>query len=64
MREVIMRMDGSGEESHGLERVGELVRCGECRHYDSGDRCTHPDGLDDARPSDYCSKGRRRHENH
>ena len=32
MREVIMRMDGSGEESHGLERVGELVRCVDCKY--------------------------------
>ena len=32
MTEVIMRYHGSGEDSHGLERVGELIRCGECRH--------------------------------
>ena len=32
MQEVIMRMDGSGEDSHGLERVGELVRCEDFAH--------------------------------
>lgn len=32
MAEYIMRMDGSGEDSHGLERVGELVRCADCKH--------------------------------
>lgn len=30
MTEVIMRYDGSSEDSHNLERVGELVRCREC----------------------------------
>ena len=32
MREIIMRMDGAGEDAHNLTRVGELVRCGDCRH--------------------------------
>ena len=32
MREVIMRYSGEGEDSHGLERVGELVRCKDCKH--------------------------------
>lgn len=30
MTEYIMRISGSCEDSHGLERVGELVRCREC----------------------------------
>lgn len=32
MTEVIMRYSGSGEDSHNLERVGELVRCRDCKH--------------------------------
>ena len=44
MSEVIMRFSGSGEDSHGLERVGELIRCGECKHRDPEDKkcdCGH-----------------------
>lgn len=32
MREVIMQYSGEGEDSHDLRKVGELVRCAECKH--------------------------------
>lgn len=31
MIEVIMRYSGEGEDSHNLTRVGELVRCKDCK---------------------------------
>ena len=44
MTEVIMRYSGSGEDMHDLRKVGELVRCGECKHRDPEDKkcdCGH-----------------------
>ena len=32
MNEVIMRYSGEDEDLHDLKRVGELVRCKDCRH--------------------------------
>jgi len=32
MNEVIMRYSGEGEDLHDLKRVGELVRCKDCKH--------------------------------
>lgn len=57
MAEMIMKYKGSGEDFSSLEKVGDLIRCMECRYYDAGHRCTHPDGLDDAKDTDYCSRG-------
>ena len=62
MREVIMRYSGEGEDSHGLERVGELVRCRDCKYlhlngliYD----CIF--GLPQS-PEGFCSYGQRKEE--
>lgn len=38
MREVIMHYDGEGEDLHNLKRVGELVRCRDCKHRDPEDK--------------------------
>ena len=62
MQEVIMRMEGSGEDIHGLERVGELIRCKDCKYlhlngliYD----CIF--GLPQS-PEGFCSYGERKEE--
>lgn len=64
MAEYIMRYSGEGEDSHGLERVGELVRCENCIYFETGKSwstcCSHPDGLDDAKETDFCSRGEAR----
>lgn len=44
MREVIMRYSGEGEDLHDLRKVGDLVRCRECKHRDPEDKkcdCGH-----------------------
>ena len=63
MREVIMRYSGEGETAHGLTRVGELVRCKECRYW-----MYHDNGLSGTcsllriYPTSrfYCASGRKR----
>ena len=59
MSEVIMRYSGSGEDSHNLERVGELVRCKNCKWHDKKYFCINTGtwGWDD---NDYCSAVERR----
>ena len=32
MREVIMQYSGEGEDLHDLKKVGELVRCKDCKY--------------------------------
>ena len=68
MREVIMRFSGSGEDSHGLEKVGELVRCRDCKHnidfYQDGQiYCRRPEKemrwIEEG-PSFYCAAGERK----
>ena len=62
MQEVIMRMEGSGEDIHGLERVGELIRCKDCKYL-------HLNGLIydcifelPQSPEGFCSYGERKEE--
>ena len=62
MREVIMRFSGSGEDSHNLERVGELVRCENCTWFRDND-CINPLGMMLPDVDDYCSYGQRKEEN-
>lgn len=63
MHEVIMCYSGEGEDSHGLERVGELVRCKNCTWFRKGD-CINTHGIMFPDEDDFCSWGsrRRRHE--
>ena len=37
MTEVIMQYSGEGEDLHDLTRVGELVRCKDCKYQDKGE---------------------------
>lgn len=68
MNEYIMRISGSGEDSHGLERVGELVRCAECKHsidfYQDGQTyCCRPEkemSWIEEGSSFYCGAGARK----
>lgn len=64
MAEIIMRYYGNGEDFHNLERIGRLVRCGNCIYFETGKSwsayCSHPDGLDDAKETDFCSRGEAR----
>jgi len=32
MRELIMQYSGEGEDMHDLRKVGDLVRCRDCKH--------------------------------
>jgi hypothetical protein len=61
MREVIMQYSGEGEDLHDLKRVGELVRCDECKWHDKKYFCCNTGtwGWDD---NDYCSAGQRKEE--
>ena len=59
MAEYIMRMDGFGEDSHGLERVGELVRCKNCVWFRDND-CINPHGIMLPDVDDFCSRGQRK----
>lgn len=36
MHEVIMAYSGEGEDLHDLTRVGELVRCENCKYQEKG----------------------------
>lgn len=58
MAEYIMRMDGEGEDSHNLTRVGELVRCKNCVWFREGD-CINPHGIMLPDEDDFCSWGQR-----
>lgn len=66
MAEYIMRMDDSGEDSHGLTRIGELIRCGECKHRDPEDKkcdCGHDIRWQLPRDDNwYCADGERKEE--
>ena len=55
--EVILKYVTNGNDRYNYEKTGDLIRCGECKFYSAGHRCTHPDGLDDAKDTDYCSRG-------
>ena len=64
MTEIIMCYDGDGEDFYNYKRVSELVRCRDCMYYETGKAwspyCCHPDGLDDAKETDFCSKGEKK----
>ena len=60
MHEVIMQYSGEGEDSHNLTRVGELIRCRECRHYNEDDWSCRVDGTGGWQPTDYCSAGQQK----
>lgn len=60
MTEVIMHYDGSGEDSHGLERVGELVRCGECKHWKHDHTCREHSLVSPMCANEFCSRGQRK----
>lgn len=65
MAEYIMRFSGSGEDSHGLERVGELVRCEDCKHNpkDEWFSCPMAHLNERQRPETaWCWKGKRKEE--
>ena len=55
--EVILKYITNGNDKYNYERTGNLIRCIECGYYDAGHRCTRPDCLDDAKDTDYCSRG-------
>ena len=59
MTEIIMCYQGKDEDSHNLKRVGELVRCKNCRYYNSKDfNCNDRANFGRYwRPNDYCSFG-------
>lgn len=47
--------------------VAEVVRCRECKHYKPEEYfspCVLPQGLECAKPDDYCSYGQRKEDNH
>ena len=67
MREVIMQYSGEEEDSHGLERVGELIRCKDCRYYqDNNGGYPHTDckwnGNETPDEDDFCSGAERKEE--
>lgn len=66
MHEVIMQYSGEGEDLHDLKRVGELVRCGECKHCDPEDKkcdCGHDIVWQLPRDDNwYCGDGERKEE--
>lgn len=64
MREVIMRYSGTGEDMHDLRKVGDLVRCRECKHRDPEDKkcdCGHDIVWQLPRDDNwYCADGQRK----
>ena len=63
MTEVIMQYSGEGEDLHDLKRVGELVRCADCKHNprDEWFGCPMSHLNDKQRPETaWCWKGQRR----
>lgn len=63
MTEVILSYDGTGEDKHNYKRVGELVRCGDCKYWTEQEnhlqgRCSRYKFF----PHDewFCAGGRRR----
>ena len=54
MTEVIMRFSGSGEDSHNLERVGELIRCKDCNFWMPHSQFGYDE--DNGTYHDYCAK--------
>ena len=68
MTEYIMRYSGDGDDLHDLTRVGELVRCRECKHsidfYQDGQTyCCRPEkemSWIEEGSSFYCGAGERK----
>lgn len=68
MHEVIMRYSGSGEDLHDLKRVGELVRCKDCKYQDKGENESESWNICGYRPwlyvpvtdDHYCGDGKRK----
>ena len=57
MKEVIVRLTSDRIKVKGGEYVQDLVRCGECKHYNDGD-CDEMPKLVSA--DDFCSYGDRK----
>lgn len=66
MHEVIMAYSGEGEDLHDLKKVGDLVRCRECKHRDPEDKkcdCGHDIVWQLPRDDNwYCADGERKEE--
>lgn len=54
MREVIMAYSGEGEDLHDLTRVGELVRCKDCKFWMPHSQLGYDE--DNGTYHDYCEK--------
>lgn len=60
MREVIMQYQGEGEDLHDLRKVGELVRCKDCKWWRQDHTCREHSLVTPMCANEFCSRGQRK----